>query len=81
MSRVKYIPALIDFLPDDSWLPDGSFDARLYRFRAQRRWSLERMAKWLGKNERSVRKWEDGRYPDPAELAQIDGKMAAYKTR
>tara|TARA_R110002095_G_scaffold126811_3_gene109887 strand:- start:6562 stop:7047 length:486 start_codon:yes stop_codon:yes gene_type:complete len=79
--RVKYIPALIEFLGDESWLPNGSFDARLYRFRAQRGWSQERLARWLGKDERSIRQWEDGRFPENAELTRIDGRLALGKAR
>tara|TARA_R110002073_G_scaffold69054_6_gene171348 strand:- start:49371 stop:49856 length:486 start_codon:yes stop_codon:yes gene_type:complete len=79
--RVKYIPALIDFLQDDSWLPGGSFDARLYRFRAQRGWTQEQLARWLGKDERSIRQWEDGRFPENVELIRIDGRLAAGTVR
>tara|TARA_R110002073_G_scaffold69054_6_gene171332 strand:- start:30174 stop:30596 length:423 start_codon:yes stop_codon:yes gene_type:complete len=77
--RVKYIPALIEFLGDESWLPNGSFEARLYRFRARRGWSQERLARWLGKDERSIRHWEGGNGPGHAELDLIESRLAAWE--
>ncbi|MEP4163218.1 helix-turn-helix transcriptional regulator [Maricaulis sp.] len=60
LPRVKYVPALVDFLGDDRWLPSDTFSDRLYRFRAMRGWSQEKLGTWLGVDGRTVGRWEDG---------------------
>ncbi len=73
--RVKYLPAIIRFLEDDSWLSGASSADRLKRFRALKGWSRERLARWLGQDVRHIRGMENGEDPSPALRAAIEAAI------
>jgi transcriptional regulator with XRE-family HTH domain len=75
--RVSCIPALIGFLGDDTWLPFDSFSRRVYRCRALRGWSRERMGTWLGVDARTVGRWEAGLSPRPEARRAFDQMIRA----
>jgi transcriptional regulator with XRE-family HTH domain len=75
LPRVKYVPALIEFLGDDSWLPSDTFADRLYRFRAMRGWSQEKLGAWLGVDGRTVGRWEEGAPLPEARQQDLDRRM------
>ena len=58
--RVHYMLAILNFLGDDTWLPDRSFADRLFKFRARHGWSQAKLAGFVGYDERSVARWEAG---------------------
>jgi DNA-binding transcriptional regulator YiaG len=73
--RVKYVPALVSFLRDDSWLPQYTFEDRLYRFRALRGWSQAAFGHWMGVDERTIGRWESGELPPDGRAREIDVQM------
>jgi transcriptional regulator with XRE-family HTH domain len=75
--RVKYLPAIIRFLGDASWLSGANPSERLKRFRAVKGWSQERLAKWLGQNERHIRRLEDGEDYSLDQGAEIEAAICA----
>ena len=73
--RVKYGPAIIRFLGGDDWLPMASLADRLRRFRTIRGWSQETLGVYLKCDERSVRDWESGKPPSPAQAAAVEARL------
>ena len=73
--RVMFMPAIIDFLGDDSWLPTASFADRLRRFRALRGWTQERLGRWLGFDERTIGRWEEGVYPSAYRRDEVECRL------
>ncbi|TGY88197.1 XRE family transcriptional regulator [Marinicauda algicola] len=73
--RCRYMPAIIEFLNDDTWLPALTFSDRLKRFRQSRGWSQKRLGKWLGCSERPIGRWEDGQYPRSQVTAKIEERI------
>ena len=63
LPRIHYMPAIISFLGDDTWLPVQTFADRLYKVRALRGWSQAKLAAFVGYDERSVARWESGTMP------------------
>ena len=61
--RIRYMPTIVSFLGDDTWLPIQTFADRLYKARALRGWSQAKFAAFIGYDERSVARWELGTLP------------------
>jgi DNA-3-methyladenine glycosylase I len=57
----KHVPAVVEFLGTDDWIPADTISQYLTRSRFLRGWSQQRMALWLGCGETSLREWEAGR--------------------
>jgi DNA-binding transcriptional regulator YiaG len=79
--RVKYGPAIIRFLGDDTWLADGSFADRLHRCRMIMGWTRDALARYLGCDAKSVRDWEGGMAPSPHRQAEIDARLVRAPER
>ena len=73
--RVKYGPTIIRFLGGDDWLPTASLADRLRRFRMMRGWSQESLGVYLKCDERSVRDWEGGKPPSPAQATAVEARL------
>ncbi len=73
--RVKYGPAIIRFLGDDTWLADGSFAERLHRCRMIMGWTRDALARYLGCDAKFVCDWESGMAPSPDRQIAIDARL------
>lgn len=76
--RIHYMPTIISFLGDDTWLPVQTFADRLYKVRALRGWPQAKLAAFFGYDERSVARWESGTLP-PRKTKDLIEELIASK--
>ena len=71
----KHVPAIVEFLGNDDWIPADTFIQKLKRSRVLRGWSQQSMALWLGCGEASLREWEAGRMPSRSMRDRIESHL------
>ncbi|MHA6287164.1 helix-turn-helix domain-containing protein [Maricaulis sp. CAU 1757] len=81
LPRVKYVPALVAFLKNDSWLPSSTFSERVRRFRALRGWCRSKLAAWIGVDARTIGRWENGAAPPVERQHIVDRQMLEASIR
>jgi len=74
--RIRYHPAIIDFLGTDEWLEGRTLADRIRKCRARKGWTQAGFGQQIGVSERTITRWERGFAPTAAMCGRVERMLA-----